>query len=393
MRKWIRMIQMLLMACILTGCKHGPQQITVTDITEEPTKNMTEVPIKVTENILTIRDISSKDLVQEMKTGWNLGNTLDATGGMGIMSESSWGNPITKKEMILMVKEAGFNVVRIPVSWAPHMVKKAPYTIHDKWLERVKEVVDYAYEEGMYVILNMHHEDWITPYYDKQEIVKEQLVAAWTQIAEYFKAYDERLIFEGMNEPRMIGTTQEWNGGNQEGWDVINYLDQAFVETVRGTGGNNMLRHLMIPGYAASSNEMTLKAIEIPDDDKVIISVHSYSPYNFALNKSGTSEFDSTKKSDTKEIDSLAASIKKLFLDKGVAVIIGEYGCMNKENLSNRVDCAKYFTDTMKAIGVPCCWWDNNAFNGSGENFGLLNRRELTWEYPKIVEAITKNEE
>lgn len=359
---------------------HVEQDVDATKNPEEETGGAVEE--------LTIKQVTPEDLVGDMKLGWNLGNTLDAVGGIGVTSENAWGNPVTKKEMILDVKEAGFNVIRIPVTWEGHMTLDGNYTVHDLWLERVKEVVDYAYEEGMYVILNTHHEEWQYPSYDNQEAGKKQLVALWTQIANYFKDYDEHLIFEGMNEPRMKGTPYEWNGGNQEGHDVVNAWGQAFVETVRATGGNNQFRHLMITGYAASSSENALKAITLPEDDYLIVSVHAYLPYLMALDGGSVKEFDASKSEDTRDIDNLMKTLDRLFVSKKIPVIIGEFGSRNKDNTQARMELAKYYVKAAKEYNIPCVWWDNNAYQGSGENFGLYDRRAKQWIYPEIVEAM-----
>ncbi len=335
---------------------------------------------------LTIADISSVDLVSDMKIGWNLGNTLDATGAFGINSESSWGNPRTKQEMIDAVLDAGFNVIRIPVTWSGHFGAAPDYEIMESWMDRVQEVVDYAYNKGAYVILNMHHEEWTFPSVENEEEASLKLAALWTQIAIRFQDYDERLIFEGLNEPRKIGTAVEWNGGDAEGREVVNRYMQVFVDTVRATGGNNELRHLMVCGYAASSDEASLRGIILPDDDKLIVSVHAYTPYEFALKISGTSEWNR----NTWDIDSLMKRLDDIFISQDIPVIIGEFGAMNKDNESERTEWVSYYVDQANEIGIPCIWWDNGAFTGSGENFGLLNRRDLTWPYQDLLEALTR---
>lgn len=373
---------------LLSGC--GVQEERVETIeTEESTTQEQNSGSEETE--LTIEDISSVELVADMRIGWNLGNTLDATGGIGIDSERSWGNPVTTPEMIDAVVDAGFNVVRIPVTWEGHFGEAPEYKIHNIWLERVKEVVDYAYERDVYVILNMHHEEWHFPSEENKEAASKQLAVLWTQIAEYFKDYDERLIFEGLNEPRKKGTAVEWNGGDEEGREVVNHFAQVFVDTVRVTGGNNAKRHLMITGYAASSSKEALESIRLPEDDKLIVSVHAYTPYNFALNPDGTDQWDAEK--DTKDIDDLMENLDELFLKKGIPVIIGEFGAVNKQNDAERVEWATYYVTKANEYGVPCIWWDNNAFDGAGENFGLLDRRALTFPNAELLQALVENAE
>lgn len=354
------------------------------EVNEQDSKNASDEPQK-------IRDIPSVDLVKEIKIGWNLGNTMDATGGNDIGSEVSWGNPYTTKGLIDAIKASGFNTLRVPTTWEKHLGPAPDYTIDALWLNRVQEIVDYGIANNMFVILNMHHEEWHFPSYDNAEQAKEILTKVWKQIADRFENYNEYLIFEGLNEPRQKGTKDEWNGGNQEGWDVVNEFNAAFVETIRNSGGNNPMRHLMIPPYGANSGKRAWSNFMIPEDDKIIVSIHAYTPYNFALNKTGTAEWSSTNISDTNEIDNLMNSIYDYFVSKNIPVIIGEFGSMNKDgNIAARADWSEYYVSKAAEKGIPCIWWDNGAFEGSGELFGLIDRYSLTWKYPEIVDALMK---
>lgn len=325
------------------------------------------------------------ELCGRITVGWNLGNSLDATGS-GMSSETSWGNPKTTKELILKVKEAGFDAVRIPTTWYNHL--DSDFNVSEEWLARVQEVVDYAYDEGMYVILNVHHENWNDPYESTLPDVKKKIKKLWTQIANRFESYGERLIFEGMNEPRWKNTNYEWNGGNAEGRRVVNAYNECFVETVRATGGNNRYRALMIPTYAASASG--LDGFTVPQDKSVIVSVHAYSPYNFAMNPSGTTKFDPNNTSDTQELTWLAETLYDRFISKGTGVIIGECGTANKNNYSDRVNWAGYFPKLFKSKGIPVFLWDNNAYGSGNETFGQLHRDTLTWEYPEYIKAFVK---
>ena len=292
--------------------------------------------------------------------------------------------------MIDEIKKAGFNVLRVPTTWDWSTGDAPDYKISDEWLARVKEVVDYGMENDMYVILNIHHETWHYPTEDNYEAASDRLKKVWTQIGNYFENYDEHLIFEGLNEPRVIGSGEEWTGGSDATREVVNKLDADFVSTIRSLGGNNKLRHLMIPGYAASSSEVALKALKIPEnDDKLIVSVHAYIPYNFALADSKkANKWIACKGGFTTDIDNLADLLKTLFTDKGQAVIIGEFGARSKDNDKYRAEWAKYYVTKMNTIGVPCVWWDNGAFTGSGELFGLFDRRNLEWRYPLVKDAL-----
>lgn len=339
-----------------------------------------------------MRDITSFELLDEITVGWNLGNTLDAHDATKPnptpeRQETCWGNPKTTEEMILAVKDKGFNTIRVPVTWYPQLGAAPDYKINEAWLDRVQEVVDYVVGNDMYCIINLHHENWHFPSYDNLDAAKGQLIAVWTQIADRFSGYDEHLLFEGMNEPRMVGTSKEWTGGDAESRDVINQLNAAFVETIRKSGDNNPKRHLLIPTYAASSTMQTINDFIVPEDDRIIISVHAYTPYNFALNAKGTFEFDPAK--DGAEIDALMQLIKDYYHGRNYPAIIGEFGARNKYNTDDRCEWASYYVGAATKNNIRCIWWDNGAFT-SGEAFGLLKRSTLTWEYPEIVEAMMK---
>ena len=339
-----------------------------------------------------MRDITSFELLDEITVGWNLGNTLDAHDATKPnptpeRQETCWGNPKTTEEMILAVKDKGFNTIRVPVTWYPQLGAAPDYKINEAWLDRVQEVVDYVVGNDMYCIINLHHENWHFPSYDNLDAAKGQLIAVWTQIADRFSGYDEHLLFEGMNEPRMVGTSKEWTGGDAESRDVINQLNAAFVETIRKSGDNNPKRHLLIPTYAASSTMQTINDFIVPEDDRIIISVHAYTPYNFALNAKGTFEFDPAK--DGAEIDALMQLIKDYYHGRNYPAIIGEFGARNKYNTDDRCEWASYYVSAATKNNIRCIWWDNGAFT-SGEAFGLLKRSTLTWEYPEIVEAMMK---
>jgi len=327
---------------------------------------------------------SSMDIVKEMKIGWNLGNTFDcynykdyATDG-----ETAWGNPKTTKQMIDAVKAAGFNAVRIPVTWGEHMNGD---TIDEAWLSRVNEVVDYVVDNGMYAIINVHHDDyiWLHPSKAEEAAVKAKYLKIWEQVANRFKDYDEHLLFEGLNEPRIMGIPEEWGSGTAEERDVINNLIAAFVETVRNSGGNNATRTLIVTGHAAAMDETAIKAIKVPDDDHVIVSIHAYSPYNFALNDNGTSSFTDADKA---ELDKNFDLIKSTFIDKGIPAIIGEFGSVNKNNDDDRVRHMEYYVSAAKQRGITCFIWDNGVKEGESA-FGLLDRKNLTWYFKNVVDA------
>lgn len=337
--------------------------------------------------------ISSAELIAEMGAGWNLGNTMDADG-----SETAWGNPVTTKEMIDEVCKAGFNTIRIPTTWKTHIGEAPDYNVDEEWINRVEEIIGYALENDMYVILNTHHEtDWIKPKYDGLDDVKVKLAALWMQVAEHFKNYGDHLVFEGLNEPRIVGGVNEWNGGTEEGRDCLNQLNAVFVEAVRKTGWNNSTRTLLITTFAAQPAASGINDLTVPNDEHIGVSIHAYTPYRFTYDSVGeswdTAVFDDSCAS---EIDYLFDSLNNTFVSKGIPVIITECGSVSKMidkdwNISNTdevVKWASHYVSTAKKYGIPCVWWDNGYHNSGKELFGIFNRRELTWYEPKIVEAI-----
>lgn len=343
-----------------------------------------------------------------MKVGWNLGNTLDATVedpwfDDELKYESAWCGVATTKAMIDQVKKAGFQTVRIPVSWHNH-VSGEDFTISQVWLDRVQEVVDYVIDNGMYVILNIHHDIDVNYYYPSKEHLESSskyMASIWTQIASRFADYDDHLIFEAINEPRLVGTNYEWwldvnNESCKEAVDCINQLNQVFVDTVRAGSGRNSERYLMVPGYCASLDGALHSDFQLPSDpakERLIVSVHAYTPYNFALQapseQGSTEEFHVTETASTREIDSLMKRLYDTYISKGIPVVIGEFGARAKSgNLEDRVEYAAYYIAAARARGITCCWWDNNAFLGNGENFGLFDRKANCWNYEEIVSAL-----
>ncbi len=348
--------------------------------TSDILSDIEDVPA-VTEQALTGK--TSAEIVADMGFGFNVGNTLDADSGKVadvLLHEVAWGNPVINQQLIDGIASAGFTTIRIPTTWESFVSEDESYTIDPEYLARVKEVVDYCYKHEMYVILNTHHEKWIENpdlISDKEEIAA-KLGAIWSQIADYFADYDQHLIFEGLNEPRLKGTDIEWTG-NPEAYEVMNYLAQVFVNAVRGNAkGHNSERCLMITGYAASNSASVMRAMSIPtyNGDTVnnlIISVHSYSPYDFCLS-SNQQEFDLNNPTDTGAIDAVFTAIKSEFLDHGIPVVIGETGTTGKANEQARVNWVTYMATKAAEYGTPIVLWDNGSPGTGGENHCYFNR-------------------
>ncbi len=367
----------------------------------------------------TLKNADTEAILEDMGLGWNLGNSLDATGGSGLDTETSWSNPKTTQALIDKVKSLGFNTVRVPVSWGKH-VSGDNYTIDSAWLARVKEVVDYCYKNDMYVILNIHHDTKSSAsasgagYYPRSSAYSSSekfVTSVWSQMAEYFKDYDYHLIFETLNEPRLIGTDYEWWFNKwsipsevKDAIDCINKLNQKAVDTIRDTGSNNRGRLIMCPGYDASIDGATVSGFKLPTDisgnkNRIALSVHAYSPYNFAMNvgSGSTSTYTSSIKN---ELQGLFSTLKSNFRDKGIPVVIGEFGSTDKNNTAERVKWATDYTALAKKNNIPCVLWDNNAFavyNGNNivlnsEYHGYINRKNNTVTSPAkdVIEALMK---
>jgi len=329
-------------------------------------------------------DESAVEFVAKVKIGWNLGNTFDAHPN----GETSWGNPLTTKKMITSIKEAGFNTIRIPVSW--HQAAPKPdYNINAAWMRRIKEVVDYAVDNNLYIILNTHHDEEIFKFMNKDmDESKKAFKAIWQQIAETFRDYDYKLVFEGLNEPRTKGSANEWSGGTAEERNNLNQMHQLFVDTVRASGGNNGKRILMISTYAASVEQAAVDGLKLPTDvavnsdvNKFIVSVHSYTPYNFALNENKS--FNKWN-NETSPITSWINRVNLKFVSKGIPVIGGEFGALDKNNEDERAAWAQFYVSKAGEKGIKCIYWDD------GGNFRLFNRRTGQFYFPKIHAALMR---
>ncbi len=357
--------------------------------------------------------LSALDLVKDMKTGWNLGNTLDANAKSGLESETSWGQPLARKEQIDALCKAGFKTIRLPVSWKNHIIDDK-YTIDPEWMARVKTIVDWAIADGMYVILNDHHDNFDKEgamtygdgYYPSSLNYNESLRFVrnlWAQISMAFnKGYDEHLIFEVLNEPRLRGHSHEWNYSPscavcRDGAANLNRLNQIALDTIRASGKNNKKRFVMVTGLAASMNSFiadeSWKLPKDPEEGRLLLSVHLYAPYPFAMQNPGVSAFSENL---TAELAYDFEWLNEHFIKKGIPVVIGEYGATNKNNSEDRVKWFRYFVSESRKYGMAACLWDNgdwNARNTFEEKFGFFDRENLTFYFPEIIKAIMDSAE
>ena len=318
---------------------------------------------------------TATEIVEMMGFGWNLGNTLDATGGNTAdvtAQEQSWGNAKITPELMVRVKEAGFDTIRIPVAWmtnATHLYE-GDYTIDADYMDRVEEVVRYARKAGMYVIINDH---WDGGWYgmfgsesaETRALAMEAYKGMWQQIAERFRDYSDYLIFESANEE--LGGRFDENSplycsdsvvtylNDDERYALTNEINQTFVDVVRATGGNNATRFLLIAGYSTDIDQTCDDRFQMPKDtadSKLMVSVHYYDPWSYCGASSAASATKWGKVSDYEYMDQQLAKMTK-FTEAGYGVVIGEYGLKD-----NTLAYHTAFLDACTKYNLTNCLWD-----------------------------------
>ncbi len=354
--------------------------------------------------------------VVNMGVGWNLGNTLDSNSGdvnnMWIEAftdrstsayETAWGQPVATRELIKMFRRAGFNAIRVPVTWYPHMgtvtvsmVGQSAhwdvstwkgYDVDPAWMARVKEVVGYVLDEGMYCILNVHHDtgeystSWLRADTAVHEAVKDRFCALWKQIATEFEPFGQRLIFESFNE--MLDAKGTWNHSTDDAHEAINLYNADFVSTVRSTGGNNAKRNLILNTYSSSPDPESLSAFRLPPDSTeghLMAEVHSYAPYNFAFDTNYPKEvFDTDCENDLKAIIS---NVNKYLVSRGIPCVLGEFGCTTKRAESEVIKQAQCYVSNATQYNIACFYWMSLS---DGDD-----RKVPQWTKPALKDAILK---
>ncbi len=371
-------------------------------------------------------DLDQQAFTAAMGVGWNLGNTLEATNGKGIVSETAWGNPKASEELLKLVKQSGFSSVRMPVSWLSNIGDGPNYTVNKTWLKRVHEVVDYCINNDLYVIVNMHGDGyysidggWLLCGEDdsKQKEIKAKYESAWRQIAEEFKDVDEHLIFESMNE-EFDGT---YGNPTYTGYKNINEYNQIFVDTIRKTGGNNTKRWLLVPGWNTDIDQTVNRynteidgekveyGFDVPTDEyceaetsRIAVSVHYYNPWDFCgsdTNKLKTQwgpdaqKLRSPSYGTPADMHNLITKLYDNFTSKGHPVIIGEFGANDRSAYDRnntefrRYWCASLVTEAKKAGCIPV-YWDNGWTGANG--FALFNRKDNTVFQQSIIDGMVE---
>ena len=350
-----------------------------------------------------MRNLTSVELAKEMVPGWNVGNSLDAVGG-----ETAWFNPLISQRLIDSIKAAGFKAIRIPVAWS-NFSDSASFTINSTFMDRVEEVVNYVLKDSMYAIINEHWDNgWMQPTSAQQAYVNNRLAIMWKQIAIHFRDYDDHLIFAGMNE---VMVTNDYSTPKPEYYAAHNSFNQTFVTTVRSTGGRNVYRHLAVQGFNTNIDN-TISGLVIPTDvtqRKLFIEVHYYDPFDFTLNTNshkninsvfvtqwGNNASQSEAWANESWADGQFQKMKINYIDKGYAVILGEYGVIARLNLGSAALNAsfakyrryyiEYITRSLERHGLIPFYWDNG--NTGDNNMGIFNRTNGAKVYPDIIKAL-----
>ena len=346
---------------------------------------------------------TATDAVKNMGLGWNLGNTLEANsqtvtdvtnasywGQQGLESETCWGQYETKAELLKMMKDAGFGAIRVPVTWYNHMDKDG--NVNAEWMARVKEVVDYVINQGMYCILNVHHDtgadgdgfkSWIKADATNYTTNKARYEKLWTQIAEAFKSYDQKLLFEGYNE--MLDANSQWNfAKTSTAYDAINNYANSFVSAVRATGGNNAQRNLIVTTYCAANGYGTwstqlkdpLTKLNNPEStsNHIAFEVHAYPNIQ-----------DSSIETVKADVDGMIALLKEQLVSKGGPVIIGEWGTSNVDKAGatdydlrrdKLFEFATYFVQKCKENNIGTFYW-MGITDGASRLFPAFHQADL----------------
>ncbi len=327
-----------------------------------------------------MRGFSASQLVSDMGAGWNLGNSLESEN-----NETYWGNPKTTKAMIDTIAARGFKTLRIPVRWDDNYSDPSKYTISSSYMDRVETVVNYGLANGMYVIINVHHNDLqklVSTDGSVQQRVKSELSAIWDQVGNRFKNYGDKLIFEINNEPRC---GEDW-GGNTAYYDCVNQYNEAGRAAIRATGGNNSSRLILLPTYCASSDSPKLYGWKnLSSDNMIAVSIHAYQPFDFAYEGGGHSNWTD---SDYNSLSSVFSQLNSVFISKGIPVVIGEFGAINKNNTADREKFTQIYATMAKQYNIPCIWWDNNSTGTGSEKFGIFDRNSLSFTFGGIADAL-----
>lgn len=326
----------------------------------------------------TIRDMSTMEIIKDMGLGINLGNTFESSGdwikqygdGTPNAYETAWGSPTITQSIIQGYADEGFGVLRVPVAWSNMMSDDGTYTINADYMARVHQVIDWALDTDMYVIINLHWDGgWLENLPDDHDNCMRKYSAIWTQLCDEFGSYGDKLVFESQNEELYWQSVwNQWGGttGKDKAYGYCNEVNQTFVDIVRSSGGNNAKRHLLIAGYNTDVKLTCDPLFRMPSDPagRCAVSVHYYIPSTFAILEKdadwGKSAYTWGTDAEYAELNSNMDLLKTTFVDNGIPVIIGEYGCPrnNKEAESVTRFLSSVAEQAVRRGGICPVLWD-----------------------------------
>jgi aryl-phospho-beta-D-glucosidase BglC (GH1 family) len=339
-------------------------------------------PTNATAESVTTTQTPSQQYAASMEPGWNLGNTFDGFDTGGDRGEQSWGNPLVTKDLIKEIRKQGFNSIRMPFTSVMRTGDAPSYTIDPTFLARYAEVVQWALDEGLYVMINIHHDSW---YWagnigsDDGTLMK-KYIAIWTQLANYFKDYSDKVSFESINEP------QFWTGSTANQIKILEGVNTQFYHIVRNSGGNNVTRMLILP--TLNTNDSTDRCLSLYNtikgfnDDNIIAAFHYYGFWPFSTNIAGTTTMDATV---IRELEAAFDRVYNQFFTNGIGVICGEYGLLGFDKSLGAIEhgeVLKYFEYInyyAQQKDITMMLWDN------GQHMG---RTSLTWSDQSLYNII-----
>ncbi|MCQ2155867.1 MAG: cellulase family glycosylhydrolase [Bacteroidales bacterium] len=393
--------------------QYPAEQVSVSFTTKE-----TILPPPDDDTIPEPEDNDAWRMLDKLALGWNMGNHFDAFfnyPGAGERflwpDETCWGNAKCTRQTFTKLRAAGFKSIRIPITWLNTIGEAPGYTIDKTWMDRIVEVVGWARDAGLNVIINSHHDEdhyygnesmghrWLniidaTANEKTNELVKDKIKGFWTNVAETFKNEGDYLIFESFNEIN----DGRWGGSanTDKQAAVLNQWNQVFVDAIRATGGNNETRWLGVPTYAA--NPGLIKYFKMPQDPagKMMLAVHCYDPYNYTLAEGLPQKYwghTTNNSQDEKLVRDVFSSLYVNYIAKGIPVYMGEFGCSmrdysKKKDWNNYLYYLEYFVKCSKSYGLPCFLWDNGSRGSGSEHHAYLDHG--TGEYIDHSEEAVK---
>lgn len=347
---------------------------------------------------------TAMEIAAQMNIGWNIGNSLEASGG-----ETGWGNPMVSPALIQLVKQSGFNTIRIPCAFNQYVENAATAKIKESWLNRVKNVVQYCIDQDLYVILNIHWDGgWLENNISEaaEEAVNAKQKAFWEQIATHLRDFDQRLLFASANEP---------DAKTPQQMAILNSYHQSCIDAVRSTGGRNAYRTIVVQGPVTDVELTNSLMNTLPVDvveNRMMVEVHYYTPWNFCgmtSNESWGSMFyywgegyhsatdpqHNATFGEEATVDANFALMKNKFVNNGIPVVLGEYSVTRRSaltgenlelHLASRAYYFYYVTKKAKENGLIPFYWDNGYMGNHG--CAIFNRISNTVFDQQALDAL-----